>query len=151
MRFQQDMPGRCRRKTNASADVLGPFPFARGPAYFLSTELVEALLADAWLAADLNETIASLLQLDARRRDRATARHARVSMVWEDVYTGRALTRVAAAGPGLALVENGFGNGAPSPTYSDGWGMQLAPSTLIWHPRTKLRPYRVAFAHHWLS
>ena len=50
---------------------------------------------------------------------------------------------------GLALVENGLGNGAPSPHYSDGYGMQLAPSTLVWHMRTKRTQYRLAYAHHW--
>ena len=53
-------------------------------------------------------------------------------------------------GEGLALVENGLGNGASSPHYSDGYGMQLAPSTLVWHMRTKRRTtYRLEYAHHW--
>lgn len=67
---------------------------------------------------------------------------------YEDVYTGYALARVATGG-GLALVESGLGNGRASPTYSDGYGMQLAPSTLYWHMRTNV-PYRIAYAHAWL-
>jgi hypothetical protein len=104
---------------------------------------------------------------DQHRRKKTQKKTARVR-VWEDVYTGYILTRLitgrgspsgaAAAGgggtseaAGLALVEYGFGNGRPHPHYSDGYGQQLANSTLVWHMRTKKRTaYRVAFAHHWL-
>ena len=52
---------------------------------------------------------------------RSKPRSARRLRVWEDVYTGYALARLVVGG-GLALVESGFGNGRPSPHYSDGYG-----------------------------
>jgi hypothetical protein len=101
------------------------------------------------------------------RAPRAHPHRAAPVRVWEDVYTGYILSRLVGAddGPrlttrersasgtskGLAVVEYGFGNGRAHPHYSDGYGQQLAPSTLVWHMRTKKRTaYRVAFAHHWL-
>ena len=50
-------------------------------------------------------------------------------------------------GDGLALVHIG----APSkkdPVVSDGYGLKLMPSTIMWHMRTDL-PARIGFAHHW--
>ena len=146
----------------------GPFPFARGPLYFLSAALVGQLLGDAWVSADFNRTLSALAQHDELRRQQRRRMRARgaadhtspppvvdaPSMVWEDVYTGYLLSRVinATDQPRLALVENGVGNGGANPVYTDGWGMQLAPTTLIWHMRTKRRAaHRVAYAHHWLE
>lgn len=158
VRFQQDRPGKCfRRQHNESGMLHGPFAFARGPLYFLSASLITTLLSDAWVNADLNRTLAALARLDSvrerRRSRRRGASAALPSMVWEDVYTGYLLSKVIApTPPTLALVEHGVGNGGANPVYSDGFGMQLAPSTLIWHMRNKHRTaHRIAFAHHWLE
>lgn len=152
LHFRQDSPGKCEMHAARydGQDTLerGPFPFARGPFYFVSARLVQTLLQSEWFQSDLNQTLSTLASVDDAKR-RKNKNNLRDAMVWEDVYTGYALSKVA-TGPGLALVENGFGNGAASPTYSDGWGMQLAPSTLVWHQRTKKRTaYPPAFAHHW--
>ena len=52
--------------------------------------------------------------------------------VWEDVYTGFLLS-YRIMGTDLAVVESGIGNGHAHPFYSDGYGMQLAPTTQVWH------------------
>lgn len=171
--FLTDRPGTCKRRllglansTNldTGARLHGPFPFARGPLYFLSRELVTQLLADKWVAVDLNTTLSGLARLDELQRTERlnTAPNGRARdgprreprMVWEDVYTGYVLSRSIGsdATRGLALVEHGVGNGGQNPVYSDGFGMQLAPTTLIWHMRMKWKAaHRVAFAHHWLE
>ena len=46
-------------------------------------------------------------------------------------------------------METGFGNGLASPIYSDGFGLGLRQTTLVWHMRTKGQPHRIAYAHHW--
>lgn len=257
LNFQQDRPSRCKaRRMNGSSTVFGPFPFAKGPLYFVSSSLVEELLASPWLQTDLNATVLSIaeegrgereaahddvegalagarqrgdrdelagapttgarplgkegtgdggLGTDRERTRRGTTRWRKAKRksssprvrVWEDVYTGYILSRLIsptaeirshaprhqavlgasidgkARGPSslvggrhderdgvgrfvsrrsdLAVVEYGFGNGRAHPHYSDGYGQQLARSTLVWHMRTKRHTsYRVAFAHHWL-
>ena len=152
IKFDTDHPSSCLHD-NVTA---GPFPFARGPLYFVDASLVQSLLADAWVASELNATLAALTQRDEMRRDATRAKRGTKfrlpPMVWEDVMTGYLLSRAVSKAPGLALVENGFGNGQASATYADGWGMQLAPTTLVWHMRTKRNSaHRVAFAHRWLE
>lgn len=128
-----------RRLSNGST-LHGPFPFARGPLYMLSTALVAELLGSERMHAEWDATLQSAA--DERRRERV--------LPYEDVFTGWALSKIIAPQRGLALVENGFGNGAESPVYSDGWGLALRSSTLIYHMRTK-QPSRLAFAHRWLE
>ena len=53
------------------------------------------------------------------------------TLPWEDVYTGLALSE-AAHGADLAYVHVGC------EVYSDEWGFFAAPSTLIWHMRSKI-------------
>lgn len=112
----------------------GPFPFAKGPLYFVSSPLIAQLTASEWLTRDLAQT------LEPRESDR----RATAEMPFEDVYTGMALARIATGG-GLAYVHIGT---SQSVLYADGWGMRLRPSTVVWHMRTD-RPVRIRFAQHW--
>jgi hypothetical protein len=129
------MPTHAQRQECVPAPWSDP-QFAKGPLFFVSARLIAELLGTAWLAADVDAALAG-------------AAPAASAIPYEDIYVGMALARVA-RGEGLALVESGLGLGRPSPTYSDGYGMQLAPSTLYWHMRTNV-PHRLAFAHHWAS
>lgn len=139
--YRQNVPSKClRRPSSASFALHGPFPFAKGPVYFVSRALVDELLASRWVHADLDATLDSISPSRVRNRSRSLHHLPGVARtVWEDVYTGYLLSRVIGDNTGskscLAVVENGFGNGAANPIYSDGYGMQLANSTLIMHMR----------------
>ena len=100
---------------------IGPFHFTRGPAYFVGAGIVRQLLDDVILQAHMRAT------LDAA--DVAT--NLSTTLPWEDVYTGLALSE-AAHGADLAYVHVGC------EVYSDEWGFFAAPSTLIWHMRSKI-------------
>ena len=72
---------------------IGPFPFTRGPAYFVGAGIVRQLLDEVGLQAHMRAT------LDAA--DGAT--NLSTTLPWEDVYSGLALSE-AAHGADLAYV-----------------------------------------------
>ena len=110
-----------RRRLVAAPQRIGPFHFTRGPAYFVGAGIVRQLLDDVILQAHMRAT------LDAA--DVAT--NLSTTLPWEDVYTGLALSE-AAHGADLAYVHVGC------EVYCDEWGFFAAPSTLIWHMRSKI-------------
>ena len=112
----------------------GPFPFAKGPLYFLSAPLVAELLASDWLARHLQATLQSAANESFRERN----------LPWEDVYSGYAAARVAKAGDDLAIVD-------ATPIVSDAYGVRVRPATQVWHMHHTYRPSRIAFVHHWLE
>ena len=99
---------------------IGPYHFTRGPAYIVGAGIVRQLLDDVILQAHMRAT------LDAA--DVAT--NLSTTLPWEDVYTGLALSE-AAHGADLATSTSAARCTATS-------GFFAAPSTLIWHMRSKI-------------
>ena len=65
--------------------VVGPFLFAKGPLFFLSRQLLPALLSSTALRRDAAETIRSGLNTSYKEP----------SLPWEDIYLGFALSQIS--------------------------------------------------------
>ena len=119
--------------TNGSADAfIGPYPFAKGPLYFLDASLAAQLAADRRLAHHARAALRSAN--DSRREP---------TWPWEDIYTGLALANLA-TGAGLAAVH--IGSSAFLESFSNpnrGDGLVMRRSALLWHDRAKKAPHIV--------
>jgi len=127
----------------------GPFPFAIGGAFFLSSALVRQLVAATTLQTLLAEAID-----DASLKDRNKAlkrlRLARGSIIpWDDVWVGLALTRIVENTTQLlAAVHIGDAQ------FSDGWTRGLRRSTLVFHAGGKWRSSamkQTTWMHRWAT
>ena len=119
--------------TNGSADAfIGPYPFAKGPLYFLDARLAAQLAADRRLAHHARTALRSAN--DSNREP---------TWPWEDIYTGLALANLA-TGAGLAAVH--IGSSAFLESFSNpnrGDGLVMRRSALLWHDRAKKAPHIV--------
>lgn len=88
----------CARpaRSTRGAGLHGPFFFAKGPLYFLSARVAAAIVADAAIAREAQAIVRSTL--NRTRADVAAQRGAVLhgSTPWEDVWTGYAISRLAA-------------------------------------------------------
>lgn len=139
---------------------IGPFFFAKGPLYFMSSELSRQMTADGALATNVAQTIASALNTTYREP----------AWPWEDIYTGLALAQVVRGGGGGGgggkggsvkgggrkggqhIVAVHIGNDAFMESFSMGRGAELAlkPPMLVWHERAK-QSHQMRDAHLWAS
>ena len=114
----------------------GPFVFAKGALYILSTRLAARLTTDAPTRRRAAQALASA---DERRSGGAAgvAPYAEGS-VWEDVWLGYALSRLEPP-PRLGVVTLGWSQ------YMEEWGFTALPTTMVWHAKTKDadRPWRM--------
>ena len=140
--------GLARRGDAASAvPVTGPFPFPKGPMYFVSRALVAQVLADRTTRARVDAAVAFFVgdgdagQNGSTRVSRA-AEEGEMIRPWEDVVTGLGLATAVPAGPGLALVHMGC------MPFTQTFGLFMSPATALWHMRAK-SPERIAVAHEW--
>ena len=117
-----ELPAHTRLSpTNES--ILGPFHFAKGPLFFLSSALVLSLVT----ATDLRRYVDLLVATSSSLRQ----------VPWEDVVTGLGLA-LAAGGPNLAAVHAPKAIfAAASGPYSTAGNGGVRRSTLIWHESLK--------------
>jgi len=110
----------------ASGSIVGPFPFAKGPLYFLSAQLAARVTSDPWVQAELR-TLSREIGVGAATRAEKT-------WAWEDVFLGLALSMVT-NGSALNLFAVDAGE---ADHFSSLWetGLKLAPTTALWHPVT---------------
>ena len=120
--------------------TIGPIHYAKGPVYFVSTELVRQVVNDpSWrrrvdeVCTHATESVQGVTHSSTRPRP------------YEDVFTGLSLA-LAAVGDNLAFVHMGVATfGEPWGTYS---GMRN--STLCWHDKVK-NADRIFRMHRWAS
>lgn len=118
--------------------VEGPFPFAKGPLYFLSTNLVVEMLSETGLRAQIDAVL--------HRRRRNMELESKNIMPWEDAVTGMLLSR-SVTGSGLYYVD------VTRTVFGEGWGAyvpsrHLRSSLLFYHENFKW-PGRLRVAHTW--
>ena len=133
------------------ANVTGPYFYPKGPFYLVAARLVKQMLSSAWVRREGEAAI----QSGEREADVVE-----LTWPWEDVFLGAALThsaRPSLADDGtntqpqqqLAVVHVGA-TGRPGSVFSEEWGVKAAPSTLVWHMRTKV-PERVHLLERWAA
>jgi hypothetical protein len=122
----------------SAAGLVGPFCFAKGAAFWLSTPLARQLAEHEGVRTDL---LATAEAAELSEAEVVRGRHTTRSIPYEDVYLGLALAR-AARGASLTAVQLG------KQAFSDLWGFFVAPSTLLWHQRFK-DPSRIGLVHRW--
>ena len=124
--------------------IVGPFPFAKGPLYFLSSLLAASVTRSAWVRRELDYLIGGPISAGGTRHEKTWA--------WEDVFLGFALSMVANASmSGLVAIDAGM-LGSFSSLYEP--GLKIAPTTALWHPVTlgsqRIKAVgRVGLAHVW--
>jgi hypothetical protein len=116
----------------------GPFPFAKGPMYFVSAGAIMRVLGDRSLIALAQQTIRT-------RPDSHTSVGSCLSCArkpWEDIWTGFALSAAYPPLERLAVVDISYS------LFSEQWGFSASPSTILWHSKRKL-PARLLALQRW--
>lgn len=118
-----------------ATDAFGPFPFAKGPLFFLERPLVAAINESAELRAEADALVAErpLYEADARRNG-----YRQLHPLWEDIWVGYALARVAPTAPGgrVAFRTANIGRGL---YWEEGYRRKPGELTVLWHLRYKHR------------
>jgi hypothetical protein len=96
---------------------VGPFPYAKGPLYFLSGDVVERLVKEQ----------KPLLE---RALPTAGVRALRSKAIWEDVWLGYALGQLDPP-PDLGIVAIDWS------LFFENWGLGIRPASLVWHAKLK--------------
>ena len=112
----------------------GPFHYAKGPMYCMSSSLVQQLVTDRWLQAQVRAALAAPL-------------HAKQGLwPFEDVFVGFALAHVASKGaagaPRLLALD------ISNTIFLEEYGIMLSPGALLWHMKHKV-PERIAVVDAW--
>jgi len=121
------------RDPQENKTISGPFPYAKGAIYFLSTALAVELLKE-----EQRSRTGTLALSTADKRlgpSRSTA-------VYEDVYLGYAVAHLPATLRPYALVNFG------STMYVESWGLYSSPASIIWHAKLK-DPNRLKLISQW--
>lgn len=100
----------CRRRTG----FIGPFTFAKGPLFFLSRSIVESIVRNP-------QTLSHAEHI---------WRHRWPTTPWEDVWVG-----MSALLANLTTLQVHHIDIGP---FAEQWGWYVAPSTIVWHMKTKL-------------
>lgn len=110
--------------------LLGPFPFPKGPLFFLTRGLAALVIGQPALDRYVSHII----------------RHTSESKFtpWEDVFLGAALSAMPIVTP-AAHVHIGVHG-----VYSEGWNFNVFNTSLIYHQKTKV-PSRIGIVHKGLS
>ena len=115
-------------------EVVGPFFFAKGPLFLLSSALISELLGSGELRARVHAVLAQKRLTDGGKRP-----------PWEDAFTGLELATRVAEDPRSKLYYVHHGATA----FAEGWGAyghHLRRNTLVWHENFKW-PGRLAVVH----
>ena len=120
------------------ANVTGPYFYAKGPFYLVGSSLVQQVINNQWARKEAEASLES----GEREADLVE-----LTWPWEDVWLGAAITHSASADQQPAVVHIGATRRAGS-VFSEEWGIKAAPSTLIWHMRTK-DPERLHTLERW--
>jgi len=99
---------------NGTSATYGPFHFAKGPMFYLSSSLAAGLVQSSAVQRNWDATMATTNQGSIKG-----------IRPWEDVWTGLALA-LSAAGDHLAAVHISLS------AFSEG-GVPVVPSTVLWH------------------
>ena len=116
----------------------GPFPYSKGPLYFVSRALISRFAADENVTRAAERTIRD----GESRHHRGCSRCARKP--WEDIFTGFGISRMAQHGVHIGIVDVTWR------FFAENWGVKLSPSTLLWHAKRK-RPDDLRRVHAWVS
>ena len=122
--------GKASPKRSTRYSFLGPFHFAKGPAYFIPTTAARQIVQSTELRIDFDATVVS-----------ANITRPEKTIPWEDVYTGMALTQVA-SGASMASVHMHMA------LYAESFQFASTQSVLLWHMKIK-RPGRIADVERW--
>lgn len=101
--------------------VAGPFPYAKGPLYFLSRDIVERLVKEQQPLLERALPTAGV---------RAGTGRATTKAIWEDVWLGYALSQLDPP-PDLGIV------GIDWSLFFENWGIGIRPASLVWHAKVK--------------
>ena len=128
-------PAVCRN----SAELTGTFSFAKGPLFLISASMVSDLIRDRAVQDEARAALAAAATRNLSRTYRV--------MPFEDAFSGYALATSArgSARARLVTVHTGW------TVTAEGWGFQLAPSTLVWHMKLKSQPQRIVQADDWAA
>ena len=124
--LQHDRRGRCTR----SPSVAGPFPYMKGPLYFLSR------LVALRMVRELHHLYLAAVDSGGERNHPHRLESGRpMTAVWEDVWVGYALSQLQPA-PELDVVYMDWA------AYWENWGFAIRDVSLLWHAKVKdpLRP-----------
>ena len=126
---------------------------AKGPLYFLTSDLARGIFDDGALMADGDAAVAAVAA-------RASAGVVAKLIPYEDIWTGYAVSRLdvgrrrvafrmrpgtlSAARASLGVVH------LPWSLFAERWGFFLARSTIVWHMKLK-DPERLRLAHLWVQ
>ena len=125
----------CRHYTGAVGQqltgVVGPFPYMKGPLYFVSRTSVERLVGEQQHLLELVIPTAGAKTGFGR---------ARTTAIWEDVFLGYALGRLADAKLGVVSIDWSL--------FYENWGFGINPASLVWHAKLK-DPSRLPLIQRW--
>ena len=99
--------------------MVGPFPYAKGPLYFLSRDVAERLVKEQQPLLERALPTAGV---------RAGAQRSKA--IWEDVWLGYALGQLDPP-PDLGIVAIAWS------LFFENWGIGTRPASLFWHAKVK--------------
>jgi len=135
--------GPCTRSTVAAPDLVGPWPFPKGPLFAVARPLVEAACRSPAVRDEVAGAVAAWQDVDDAAAE--ALRMQRIKIPFEDTFVGFALSVVVPA-DGRPMVWVDIGTRVLSQEWYDRVGLTAA--TLIWHARLK-DSGRVRAAHRW--
>ena len=101
--------------------AVGPFPYAKGPLYFLSRDVVERLVKEQQPLLERALPTAGVRVGVGRAVNKA---------IWEDVWLGYALGQLDPP-PDLGIVAIDWS------LFFENWGFGIRPASLVWHAKVK--------------
>ena len=101
--------------------AVGPFPYAKGPLYFLSRDVVERLVKEQQPLLERALPTAGVRAGVGRSAGKA---------IWEDVWLGYALGQLDPP-PELGIVAIDWS------LFFENWGIGIRPASLVWHAKVK--------------
>lgn len=104
-----------------SRGTAGPFPYMKGPIYFLSLDVVRRVVQE------LEHLVARALGTSDKRE---YSGRLRVTAIWEDVWMGFALSQLDPP-PKLDIVTIDWS------LYFENWGFAIRDASIVWHAKTK--------------
>jgi len=111
--------------------------------YMISADLARTIVDSSWVKDEAEAALQLVRDQAASKNDRAVLTAAEPTWPWEDVFIGAALAHAVPRGPNLlAYVHAGYER------YVDEWGATVAPSTLVWHQKSKV-PARIRMVDTW--
>ena len=138
-----------RQPCRNAGDLVGPWPFPKGPLFFLTRSLVAMLHLDGGVRDEARRSVAAWANVTQAEAD--ALRVQRIHIPYEDTFVGFGLS-VATPSPGSAPAA--WVDVGPR-AFGQEWyhgRVALTATTLVWHARVKDRgcnACRIRAAHHW--